>query len=175
MLRGELLLPSSRFTYVPLSSISLYHFTKLHGVTRHLNVHGRDNRAWTAEQRGVFCLSFWRKRKTVQLLPSYYLNSFLFEKYFKNVKASRFFIKISLRHDIGRNSVINSNASRLVLEFSFYGWTDLYSALKMQEQATYMTHGHDKLPVKRRHALVRSSSVQSGRVLIQPSYDYGAY
>lgn len=45
----------------------------------------------------------------------------------------------------------------------------------MQEQATYITPVHDKLPVKRRHALVPSSSVQSGGVLIQPSYDYRAY
>jgi len=39
--------------------------------------------------------------KQFQLLPCYYLNSMLFEKYLKNFEASGFFIKILLRHETG--------------------------------------------------------------------------
>jgi hypothetical protein len=157
MLQANLLLPSS-WLRLPLIPKLWYCSSKIHGVTPLRREYwGRSIEQHRTKLWRSFLFTVPVKEGRIfQRRPSYYLKSLLFGKYFKNFEASSFFIKILLRHEKGWDSVNNRSIHPLVLEFSFYGWTEVYSPLKMQEQATHKTSLHDKLPVKRRHALVPS-------------------
>jgi hypothetical protein len=76
---------------------------------------------FTAKQRGVSLYLSNEREKLFSFCLPITLVPFCFRNILRMSKPQDFSLKISLRHDIGRNSVINSNSSRLVLEFSFYG------------------------------------------------------